>query len=368
MKTSSSLSLSLQSTHLSSPLLHPFLTPSFSPTSYLNSHLPPPPSTSIPQTQQSPKSPTIALSTLTTQANSQITTLSTLTSRLSSTLTTLTDDILRCSSRLTYEIEVLRQEADALAATLTAEKSGSEIDAAIRVFLPNGIVTKPHDEDGDGTTIPPLSPANPQVPPTAPQQQQQPTPQERGEDELPLSHLHTLLAVRTHLQATTKLFSLALSWPMPPSLLPSSTTTSLITIASPTSESATQEQESKGQEALARMRREVEELAFSEGVEGEERGIEKARDKVAELKECVGVWKGTSEEKARGKWVGELEGWVEEVAAAKRREGIVESAGEGGGKGMGTRGGGAVVEGGVPARTGSGAGFLRRLREEIYME
>lgn len=97
-----------------------------------------------------------------------------------------------------------------------------------------------------------------------------------------------------------------------------------------------------------------------------------------ELRECVGVWRGTGEERARGKWVAEVEGWVEgEVGRGKRRGG---GAGAGAGAGAGTdTGGGGEREsaqrdeeraGGeeLPGRTGSGAGFLRRLRDEIYLE
>ncbi len=108
-----------------------------------------------------------------------------------------------------------------------------------------------------------------------------------------------------------------------------------------------------------------------------ERGeIGRARARVKELRDCVGVWRGTSEERARGKWVGEVEGWVEGLA--------VGGGGKGDGEvkrkmGEGEWGGGLVVGGGggrngveqqvtIPARTGSGAGFLRRLREEIYMD
>lgn len=110
---------------------------------------------------------------------------------------------------------------------------------------------------------------------------------------------------------------------------------------------------------------------------GKEGGIEKARERVKELKECVQVWKGTSEEKARAKWVGEVEAWVEESIAkfVAAKEGM-NAGKEGwqregrGGKGVGGDGGRGRVNGveTPPARTGSGAGFLRRLRDEIYMD
>ena len=112
-------------------------------------------------------------------------------------------------------------------------------------------------------------------------------------------------------------------------------------------------------------------------------GAQKARERVQELKACVEVWKGTSEEKARAKWVEGVEAWVEEYISksmatkkgkesVNRRQGVGgEGLGEGvGGKGAGGEGGRGRANGveATPARTGSGAGFLRRLRDEIYME
>lgn len=86
----------------------------------------------------------------------------------------------------------------------------------------------------------------------------------------------------------------------------------------------------------------------------------KARARVGELRDLCGVWKGTGEEKARLKWVDGLEALIEEEV--RRREDVSRRAG----------GGGARREQSVTrsvAETASGGpGFLRRLREEIYME
>lgn len=109
--------------------------------------------------------------------------------------------------------------------------------------------------------------------------------------------------------------------------------------------------EAKGQAALGRLKQEVVEML--------ERGDRVgARARVRELRDVCEIWKGTGEERARGKWVDGLEGVVEE------REG----RGKGGGRpGMEGREGSAVraVE---TSGSGVGPGFLRRLREEIYME
>ncbi|CAL8581608.1 hypothetical protein XPA_007297 [Xanthoria parietina] len=337
-----------RSTHLTDPLLLPFLAPSFSATAYLNTTLPPPPTKTPPTTSPQPQ-PT--LSTLASQTQSQISTLSAQTSRLSATLTALTDDILRSSSRLTYEIELLRGEANGLVEALTSSRGS--LNGAIRTFIPSGLHPTPNDTNPD----------------TKHSDEPTPPPPEKVPPQDHINNLRTLHHVRHSLTTVTQTFSLALTWPMPPSLLPS-TSTSLISITSPSSQSTLSSLESSGQAALAALRREIEEMVVERGEIG------RARARVKELRDCVGVWRGTSEERARGKWVGEVEGWVEGLA--------VGGGGKGDGEvkrkmGEGEWGGGLVVGGGggrngveqqvtIPARTGSGAGFLRRLREEIYMD
>lgn len=101
-----------------------------------------------------------------------------------------------------------------------------------------------------------------------------------------------------------------------------------------------------------------------------------AEKRVDELKALVGVWKGTVEEKVRGKMV---EGLAKMVLERREEEGKgvvvrggsngkAEGEGEGEGKGDRKGGGGKVTPVGG---TGSGPGFLRnlqRLRDEIYLE
>lgn len=135
---------------------------------------------------------------------------------------------------------------------------------------------------------------------------------------------------------------------MPPSLL-TSATSSLISVSAPT---INPDLESNGQAALARLKQEVLEM-----LERGDMAVAKAR--VQELRDVCEIWKGTSEEKARGKWVDGLEAVVEEravrgkAAGRPRLEKNEESAVRG-----------AVETSG----SGAGAGFLRRLRDEIYME
>ncbi|KAL9608285.1 MAG: hypothetical protein Q9167_006868, partial [Letrouitia subvulpina] len=282
--------------HLSDPLLHPFLNSSFSPIAYLNSTLPAPPPASKLQQQQQP-----TLATLSAQTQSHISTLNAQTTRLSSTLTALTDDILRCSHRLTYEVELLRGEAISLAENLS---SRGALVASLQQFIPPDNPSSPLLNTQNGTDHPtppppPQSPLTAQKPPAAAAEAAAPA------TEPPEIHsLRTLLRVRSALLSTTRIFSLALSWPMPPSLLTSTTSSlasNLISVSAPPppqhKASETPDLEQQGQEALAKLRGEVEEMLLAED------DLARARARVQELRECVGVWKGTGEEKARMKWV-----------------------------------------------------------------
>ncbi|KAI4123597.1 MAG: hypothetical protein LQ338_005189 [Usnochroma carphineum] len=356
-----------KSSHLSDPSLHPFLSPSFSATAYLNNTLPFPLTTATPlskaQSTASTTTPAQSLTSIVSQTQSHISTLSAQTTRLSATLTALTDDILRRSSRLGYEIEVLRTDANSLVSSLS-DPSNSELTDAIKTFLPDGITIPPPSPPHHQQQTQPPSTHNPRT--TAEAEAEAAAPSEKTPSEnttsdppIPLSHLRTLLRVRASLQKTTQVFSLALSWPMPPSLL-IPTTNNLISITSPHTQQALLEQEAKGQAALSRLRAEIEELL----AEGGDEGIEGAKGRVRELRECLEVWKGTGEEGGREKWVREVEGWVEEVGRERERgrRGVERGKGEEKGKV------GKVEETSAPQRTGSGAGFLRRLRDEIYLE
>ncbi|KAI4268252.1 MAG: hypothetical protein LQ337_007946, partial [Flavoplaca oasis] len=299
-------------THLTDPLPLPFLAPSFSATDYLNTTLPAPPSKlpthpqqpvqPHPNHAQQPKQPPPTLSTLTSQTQSHISTLSAQTTRLSATLTALTDDILRCSSRLTYEIEVLRGEAKGLSEAL-GEKG--VLDPVIKTFLPEGLAphsllggeNKHGDREGNAANESEAEEwANKTTTTnTKPWHQKQMSASAQPTDPSgtpPIPALRTLLRVRAALVSITKTFSLALSWPMPPSLLPS-TSSSIISITSPSSSSTTASLEAEGQAALSNLRSEIEGILLESDGEGQRGGggLQKARQRVQELKECVEVWK-----------------------------------------------------------------------------
>lgn len=134
---------------------------------------------------------------------------------------------------------------------------------------------------------------------------------------------------------------------MPPSLL-TTNASSLISVSAP---NVDPDLEAKGQAALGRLKQEVVEML--------ERGdATAARARVRELRDVCEIWKGTGEERARGKWVDGLEGVVEEG----------EGRGKVGGRPRVEGREGSAVRGVETSGSGAGPGFLRRLREEIYME
>ncbi|KAL9125845.1 MAG: hypothetical protein Q9217_005010 [Psora testacea] len=324
--------------HFTDPTLRPFLSSTFSPIDYLNTHFPPP---SAAEKQQQTTS---SLSTLASQTQTHVSTLNAQTSRLSDTLTELTDDILRTSTRLGYEVELLRGEAVSLAETLS--KPG-ELSESILRFVPESIASpakpsptpiSPKKSNDDNTqhsaVLPPEAEANALEPPSLPR-------------------LRTLLLVRHQLQSVIRVFNLALSFPLPPSLL-TTPTSALVSLQSP---NADPDAEAKGQAALAELKAEVVDMLRAGDAEG-------AKARVQELRDVCGVWKGTSEEKARLKWVDRLEQLVRQAEAesgslgngnAESKQSISENVE-----------GSAVRE--IRESAGSAPGFLRRLRDEIYME
>ncbi|KAL8822447.1 MAG: hypothetical protein Q9191_006817, partial [Dirinaria sp. TL-2023a] len=288
------------------------------------------------------------------------------TSTLSNTLTALTDDILRCSSRLAYEVELLRGEAVALVESLTLvnedDGEGKDFNGAIRRFVPRGLSVQ---------HVQPLE-DEPEREKETVGNREQSEPEEKGlkqregkEAQEAIERLRTLLHVKSQLQATTQAFNAALSFPLPPSLL-SGPASSLIAVNPPDADPKAEE---KGQAALSDLRREVADLLAldggSRGSEMELDGLRRARERVQDLRRLVGVWKGTTEEKARAKVVGELEAMVEEAAENRKIEVPKTGHGE-----RNVRATARVQE--PEARSASaGRGFLgglQRLRDEIYME
>ncbi|KAG8528279.1 uncharacterized protein KY384_007196 [Bacidia gigantensis] len=352
--------------YLTDSHLRPFLTPSFSPTDYLNTHLPYLPSTTSP-TPSKPLQSQQSLTSLASQTQSHISALSAQQTRLSAVLTDLTDDILRTSSRLAYEVELLRGEAVSLAETLSAQ---SPLNESIKKLLPNGLpppnLSMPA-ENGEGSKIEGGAPSSQTGPSAASPTLNAPlntamtsaTGVKPNPNEPPaLSNLRTLHQVRQQLQRVISLFNLALSFPIPPSMVTSS---NLVSIQAPNPDPNA---EKKAQDELGRIKGEIIDLLRAGGVEG--RG--KAVKRVEELSEVCELWKGTGEYKARVKWVEGLEALV----------GIgAEKEGEQGGKRVEEKEvdrrdisvpGKGESRSGTPALGIGGGGFLKRLRDEIYLD
>ena len=348
-----------KSQYTSDPALQPFLGPSFDPTAYLNSVLPP----LFIASAANPIIPrgSSTLTDLTIQAQTQLTQLSASSARLTAILTQLTDDILRSGARLAYDVELLRGEAVALTEILT-----EGLVKEIKEFAPNGVsITKPSTETSSNPlsrrgskSQPHLSDSDEDIIPEEPikiQEQKVPEPEA-------LTRLRSLLHIRSQLQSVISTFDSALSWPLPPSAT-SLSASNFISVSAPSSEpprspgSTPESLEAVGQSAQQKIRTSVTELlAINRGAEG----VLKAEERIEHLKDTLVIWKGTSEEKYRTRFV---EGLAKLVSDRRREE---EAKGtlakreinleqENVGKDDRDRGKGLL-------------GGLRRLRDEIYLD
>ena len=103
---------------------------------------------------------------------------------------------------------------------------------------------------------------------------------------------------------------------------------------------------------------------------------EQAQQRVKQLREVCGVWKGTNEEKARLKWVEGLEllvGLREEEKEEKEKGREMHMPRRPASTTGGEKRDASAVRGDKEgaSRSGTpstGAGFLRRLRDEIYLD
>ncbi|KAF4974782.1 hypothetical protein FZEAL_8359 [Fusarium zealandicum] len=307
-----------KSTHTSDEFLQDFLDPTFDPATFLNSTLPPLQQRSVPGRSGSDIAP---LAELSTQAQSLISQLNAQTSRLSNTLTQLTDDILRSGSRLAYEVELLRGE------TLSLQETMNEtLQADVREFVPEGLQeaieaknnaaaaakeekgtapSTPANVNGAGTTI---DTADPEF----------------------IKQLQTLTLVRSRLDLVIKTFGDAMEFVFPPSEV--SVSSGFLSVSAPDPGSAQQSSEEKGQEVLRKLRSEISDLLNKS--DDPVQGIEKAAQRIEQLKELMQVWKDTAEEKGRSKFIENLAKMVEdkhrdlmkEMEQTAKKEGKVEGS------------------------------------------
>ncbi|KAL7799684.1 hypothetical protein V8C37DRAFT_365054 [Trichoderma ceciliae] len=307
-----------KSQHTSDEFLQVFLNPSFDPISYINASLPP----------LAPKSPApisnpnaVPLAELATQAQTLISQLDAHTTRLSDTLTQITDDILRSGSRMSYEVEMLRGEALSLE-ELLFEKLADQIN----MFVPGGLKREGEskeeggkkqgeeegqkgkrsfvEESGEGSEAKAVSKAEVEAGGEAG------TGAGAGAGEEPesIKHLRTLTLVRERLDSVIKIFGDAMEFTFPPSEV--SVSSGFLSVSAPEPGSELQSSEEKGKQVLKKLRDEVSSLLNNR--EDPVSGIEKAAERIEQLKELTTVWAGTAEERGRTKFIESLAKMVED--------------------------------------------------------
>lgn len=310
-----------KSIHTSDDFVQDFLGPSFDPAAFLNAKLPP----LAPKSSASSPAGAVPLADLSQQANALLSQLNAQTTRLSSTLTQLTDDILRSGSRLAYEVELLRGE------TLSLNETMHEtLQEDIAKFVPGGINGSNEEEDDEkkasegegkdddeevgeekakvtstGTELP--------VPATTARST-------TSNEPTYVQQLRTLTLVRARIETVVKTFGDAMDFGFPPSEL--SVSSSFLSVSAPEPGSDQQSSEERGQQNLKKLREEISSLLRPPKDSGADpvAGIEKAANRIEELKELTNVWKGTAEEKGRNKFIESLAKMVEDRHKELMRE------------------------------------------------
>lgn len=265
-----------KSSHVQDEFLKEFLSSSFDPVDYLNSSLSAlSPAATIASGSTAPSA--ISLADLSSHAQTITSQLNAHTTRLTNTLTQLTDDILRSSSRLSYQVELLRGET-----LSTSEVLRDRLATDVAVFLPTSgeqsqcaVADAPATNSGEPTSV---------------------------------ARLRTLTTVKDRLDSVIKAFGAAMEFVFPPSEL--STSSSFLSVSAPEPGSQEQSTEQKGQEVLQKLRDEISTLLADP--DDPIQGIEKAAQRVEELKDLSVIWKGTAEEKGRAKFIESLAQKVEE--------------------------------------------------------
>ncbi|GKT47011.1 uncharacterized protein ColSpa_07192 [Colletotrichum spaethianum] len=304
-----------KSSHVADDFLQDFLDPSFDPAAYLNATLPPLQHGSSHSSRSG--GPTVPLAELSNEAQTLLSQLNIHTTRLSGTLTQLTDDILRSGSRLAYEVELLRGETLSLAETMN-----ETLQEDIKKFVPSGLA----ESTADKTTPKVASGEESREFVGATKAGEGTAGEGEAVTEPPYIHqLRTLTVVRSRLDTVIKTFGDAMEFVFPPSEL--SVSSSFLSVSAPEPGAEQHSTEEKGQQVLQKLRDEISQLLTKS--EDPVKGIEKAAQRIEELKELNQVWKGTAEEKGRTKFIESLAKMVEdrhrdlmrEVDQASKRDG-----------------------------------------------
>lgn len=303
-----------KSQHTSDEFLQDFLNPSFDSISYLNAALPPlahksPVPTSNPGA--------VPLAELATQAQTLLSQLDAHTTRLSDTLTQITDDILRSGSRMSYEVEMLRGEALSLE-ELLFEKLADQI----KMFVPGGLQkgeAKDEEEKKQGEGDETLTENKAASGEEASEAKAVAKPEEVVAAEEPdsIKQLRTLTLVRERLDSVIKVFGDAMEFTFPPSEV--SVSSGFLSVSAPEPGSDLQSSEEKGQQVLQKLRDEIATL-LNNNKQDPVAGIEKAAERIEQLKELTSVWAGTAEERGRTKFIEGLAKMVEDEHRELLRE------------------------------------------------
>jgi len=269
----------IKSSHVADPVLAPFLRADFDPADYLNYTLPP---------LTSPSS----LTGLSSETQTLLATLNTQATRLTQTLTQLTDEILRSGSRLAYQVDVLRGESITL-----NESLNERLKDDISIFVPADIKDEANGLTTNGTT-------------NVTSHENDTYPGLPSSEPTHIARLRLLSDVRTRLDSVIQLFGAAIAWPAPPS----SSSSSFISVSAPPASEA----DEKAKAHAESLKTELLGMISS----GDDKG---ALAKVDELKNLLGVWKGTAEEKSREKLVSDLAKLTEERIREQRDSAVNQS-------------------------------------------
>ncbi len=270
-----------------------FLQPDFEPSDYLNTKLP-----SLSTSTSSNASRSVPLPELSNQLQTLLSQLNAQTSRVSNSLTQLTDEIVRSGGRLAYEVEVLRGETNGLTDCLQSKLKGD-----IGAFVPGASLPAVSESTTNGHTA----------------HEDEPTDIDDSHEPDHLERLRTLTSVRERLDSVIKVFGNAMEWPIAPSDL--SMTSSIISVSAPDAEDAKRREE-KGKAFAEKLRTEIVDMI---GSRSDKSDLEAANDRVDELRRLAEVWRGTSEDKARLKFVEGLQKLVEDKQKALGRAGVQRS-------------------------------------------
>ena len=306
----------------------------FDPVDFLNESLP---SLSLsPQSQKAGRSTQVQ--SVATESLALLSSLNTINIRSSTELTSLTDEIIRGGNRLAYEVEVLRGDVNGFYDLLT-ETLREDIAHFVAVEVINAEPTAGIDRDEVAKA---------------------PAPSDGPEF---MSRVRSLGKVRARLESVITVFGEAMKWPVPPSEVSGA---ALISVSAPELGIQSTEEDEKAREVLMQIRTEIIDLLGADFAVYT--GVDAASQRVQDYRQLALLWKSTSEEKARLKFVESLAKLVEdrrkaldarEAARTNRSDGPAYSN-----SAMGR------IQKGVN-ETGGAVGLFRnlqRLKDDLYLE